>query len=136
MKSLFKLWNADKLAARVDELERENAHLKSKLSASLSVPMFAEVAKDFTLDSGLRDVVIQHAIDDLSPFVERSMIAVLKQVAEQLKRASLDGLGVEVPRSVSVAALEVQQNLLHIHVDMPRACTQVRVPFVRSQFRE
>lgn len=128
MKNLLKLWNADSLAARVLELEQENARLKAEVSRRLGAPMFAQVAKDFSLKAELRDIAINQAVADLSPMMERSMVDIMKQAAAQIRSAGRDGLGAQVPPTVSSVAYEITQDLVHIHVDIPRACTTVRIP--------
>lgn len=82
------LTERDRLARRIVELENEVARLKAEASRSMMQTNFRAVAREFRLDARVRDIVVDHVVNEMSPIVERSMLNVLKSVQREVARMS------------------------------------------------
>lgn len=88
LNGIRKVLDAERLAARVAELEAENKRLKAEASRAMAQTNFRAVAREFRLDAKLRDIVVEHVIHDLSPIVERSFVDLMKNAQHEITRMS------------------------------------------------
>ena len=110
------LTERDRLAQRVVDLEKQIADLRGEARRNLGQTMFHEVKKPFSLDSNVRD----HVVDELSPLFEPHLIAALKQCASSIRRE-------DRYRSPSYHAAMADQRDVMVEVALPTLTTSFRV---------
>lgn len=83
-----KIVDADRLAARVVELEEENARLrKEAASRLLNGPTFSEVKKPVRIEPGapLGSLIVSRMVDEMGPVINEHLLKVLKSAQANMR---------------------------------------------------
>lgn len=105
------LTERDRLAARVVELEKQVEDLQAEARRNLGRTNFREIMRPFTLDSNVRDHVVQRVVDDMSPLLERDILRTLKDCASMIKRDSY-----RAPQVTHAAMADLRNFQVEVHL--------------------
>lgn len=112
---------AGRLTRELDAAQAQINALKSELSHCYSCPSFREVARDFDA-TAIYPMVAERVVEDLSPFLEREAIKLLKDAFRGLEK---DRRG--RPMMTAAIAEDYAAQVFQIAFEVDRMGTSVRV---------
>ena len=113
--------DAERLTLELEKAQDEIDALKREMSSRPLGPSFREVAKDFDA-TAIFSLVSERVVDDISPFLEREAIKMLKDAFRGLEK-DRGGL----PMMTAHIAEDYAAQVLQVVFDVDRMGTSIRV---------